>query len=129
MMSCVAAEKQTKTALTEGMPNTIKLPNGEIVYDISGEWKGDFHHKNYVSEYHNVIINQNGKKIVFIVLESGEYFDEGNEVIEGELGKQGFSNLKADTSHGWNNSTGKIENNGNSIKINNAWIDIELTKK
>jgi hypothetical protein len=24
--------------LKEGMPNTVKLPSGEVTYDLNGEW-------------------------------------------------------------------------------------------
>jgi len=29
---------QMENPLKEGMPNTIKLQNGEVVYDLNGEW-------------------------------------------------------------------------------------------
>ena len=29
---------QTENPLKQGMPNTVTLANGEVIYDLSGEW-------------------------------------------------------------------------------------------
>ena len=30
---------QMNNPIKEGMPNTVKLPSGEVIYDLSGEWE------------------------------------------------------------------------------------------
>jgi len=31
-------QAQMDNPLKEGMPNTLKLPSGEVIYDLNGEW-------------------------------------------------------------------------------------------
>ena len=34
-----AAYAQMDNPLKKGMPNTLALPSGEVVYDLNGEWE------------------------------------------------------------------------------------------
>ena len=110
--------------LKPGTPNTITLPNGDVVYDLNGEWDqtgycpmhGTF--KDIVKitqkddQFFGVYLTKKWTKMV------GGGFVQSNEAIKGIFKKDGFEKLE--TYHprsGWILSPGKISENGNKIEI------------
>jgi hypothetical protein len=132
----VACGEQTEPLkpLDKGMPNTVTLSNGKVVYKIDGEW-------NVVvkismrGEYENVYkISQDGNKFVGIRLKDGEFEPKGTEIIKGELEKNGFKSLYVKTSsEGWKLATAKISENCNKIvykaKVQGLGLEITTTRK
>ena len=134
----VACGEQTEPLkpLDEGMPNTVKLSNGEVVYKFDGEWNvvtkvtKTFHG----GEWEYVMkISQDGNKLVGIRLKDGEYALKGNETIKGELEKNGFKSLSVKTSEGWKPATAKISENCNKIvykaKVREHVLEITTIRK
>jgi hypothetical protein len=117
----VACGEQTEPLkpLDKGMPNTVTLSNGEVVYNIDGEWnvvaKG-----HPMGEWENVYkISQDGNKFVGIRLKDGE---------------DGFKSLSVKTSlQGWKPATAKISENCNKIvykaKVREHGLEITTTRK
>ena len=132
----VACGEQTEPLkpLDKGMPNTVILSNGEVVYKIDGEWnvvaKG-----HPMGEWENVYkISQDGNKFVGIRLKDGEAGFKGTETIKGELEKNGFKSLSVKTSlEGWKPATAKISENCNKIvykaKVRGHGLEITTTRK
>ena len=132
----VACGEQTEPLkpLDKGMPNTVTLSNGEVVYNIDGEWnvvaKG-----HPMGEWENVYkISQDGNKFVGIRLKDGEAGFKGTETIKGELEKNGFKSLSVNTSlEGWKPATAKISENCNKIvyksKVRGHGLEITTTRK
>ena len=134
----VACGEQTEPLkpLDKGMPNTLTLSNGEVVYKIDGEWNvvtkvtKTFHG----GEWEYVMkISQDGNKFVGISLKTGEYAIKGIETIKGELEKNGFKSLSVKTSEGWKLATAKISENCNKIvykaKERDHVLEITTTRK
>ena len=132
----VACGEQTEPLkpLDKGMPNTVTLSNGEVVYKIDGEWnvvvKISMRGKN-----ENVYkISQDGNKFVGIHLKEGEYLGKGAEAIKGEVEKNGFKSLYVNTStEGWIPATAKISENCYKIvykaEVEGLNIKITTTRK
>jgi len=134
----VACGEQTEPLkpLDKGMPNTVILSNGEVVYKIDGEWNvvtkvtKTFHG----GEWEYVMkISQDGDKFVGTRLKEGEYAPEGNETIKGELEKNGFKSLSVKSSEGWKPATAEISENCNKIvykaKVGERGLEITTTRK
>jgi len=117
--------------LKPGMPNTITLPNGEVVYDLNGEWDAvyDFDLKHYggtttrESSKDIVRIKQEGNQFVGIKLIGDERVGKNQEAVKGELEKNRFRKV-----HTFGYDTlekrvisvpgkGKISEDGNKIVI------------
>jgi hypothetical protein len=134
----VACGEQTEPLkpLDKGMPNTVTLSTGDVVYKIDGEWNvvtkvtKTFHG----GEWEYVMkISQDGNKFVGIRSKDGEYALKGNETINGELEKNGFKSLSVKTSEGWKPATAKISENCNKIvykaKVREHGLEITTTRK
>ncbi len=127
-------QKEPLKPLDKGMPNTVTLSSGEVVYNIDGEWnvaaKG-----HPMGEWQNVYkISQDGNKFVGIRLKDGEAGFKGTETIKGELEKNGFKSLSVNTSlEGWKPATAKISENCNKIvyksKVRGHGLEITTTRK
>ena len=132
----VACGEQTEPLkpLDKGTPNTVTLSNGEVVYNIDGEWnvvaKG-----HPMGEWEDVYKkSQDGNKFVGIRLKDGEAGLKGTETIKGELEKNGFKSLYVKTSlEGWKPATAKISRNCNKIvykaKVRGHGLEITTTRK
>jgi hypothetical protein len=132
----VACGEQTEPLmrLDKGSANTVTLSNGEVVYNIDGEWNvvGKMFH---MGEWENVYkISQDGNKFVGIRLKDGEDGLKGTEIIKGELEKNGFKSLSVKTtSQGWKPAAAKISENCNKIvykaKVRGHGLEITTTRK
>ncbi len=99
--------------------NFVKLPNGEKVVDISGQWDAQF--ENYgpwieYGSYPGVIkIILNGNSFIGIRMKPTKYHTAGKEAFQGELDKGGIKNFQIMTGIGPIDSKGQISEDGNQI--------------
>ncbi len=104
--------------------NTVKLPNGEEVVDISGEWDAQIENYGFWSpygKYPNVIkITMEGNSFVGIRMKSDKYYSPGSESFRGELYKDGIKNLQLMTGMGPIDAKGQISEDGNKIMIDDG---------
>jgi hypothetical protein len=131
LFGCFACVSTTKTVLKPGMPNTLKLSNGEVVYDLSGEWDLITRVRGYV--FGGMLeIKQNEDRFVG-TLKSGKYPQSG-EIVKGSLKGGEITNLEFNApSRGWLKSDGEIVDGGKRITISSPTVDrtydSTLTKK
>ena len=113
------AYAQTDNPLKKGMPNTVTLSNGEVVYDLSGEWDVIADARKVTGKIYKDIhkITQKGNEFVGIRLIGNEWNPKDTEAIKGELEKDGFKSLQINTGYGWITSKGKIDEKCNKIEI------------
>ena len=125
----VVTDVETK-ALTSGMPNTVTLSNGDVVYDLNGEW--DDRAENYGSwsgygTYSNILkITQEGNSFVGIRMKNDLWNTAGSKKFRGELDKDGFKKVQIMTKVGPVNAKGQISEDGNKIIID-AYNKVILT--
>ena len=115
--------------LKSGMPNTVTLPNGEVVYDLNGEWDavyrlssvGFFTAGGYESESMKDIvrITQEGNKFAGIKVNGDSWVDKNQGAVQGELEKNRFGKLYAFRGMilRWVPGKGEISEDGNKIVI------------
>jgi len=118
--------------LKPGMPHTITLPNGEVVYDLNGEWDAVYELtitrsatgvEAKQSSKDIVRITQEGIQFLGIKLIGDEWVGKNKEAVKGELEKNGFRKVYAvaydlaDMRAIWVRSKGEISEDGNKIVI------------
>ena len=105
--------------LQKGMPNTKTLSTGDVVYDINGEWDAILDYGPSGKKEDIIKITQEGNKFVGIILNGNVYWNKGDELIKGELAKNGFKSIKRNTFNmGWlSETTGKIDEGCNKIEV------------
>ncbi len=113
------AYAQMDNPLKQGMLNTVTLPNGEVIYDLSGEWDAIYDVKKVSGKIYKdiVTITQKGNEFVGIRLIGSDWVPKGSETIKGELEKNGFKSFLAGTAYGWIPSKAKIGEKCNKIEI------------
>jgi hypothetical protein len=103
---------------------TVKLPNGEEVVDISGEWDAQI--ENYgpwssYGKYPNLIkITLEGNSFVGVRMKADDWHSPGSESFRGELYKDGIKNLQLMTGMGPIDAKGQISEDGNKIMIDDG---------
>ena len=126
--ACTSKESSQPVVLKSGMPNTITLPNGEVVYDLNGEWDavcdlsfvGSFAAGGEKESVKGVVkITQEGNKFVGIKVIGDLWADENQKVIQGELEKSRFSQFHVFRGIilGWFSVKGGISEDSNKITI------------
>jgi hypothetical protein len=119
-----AAHAQMDNPLKQGMPNTVTLSNGNVIFDLSGEWDAFYDNGSAGTNRDIVKITQEGNKFVGIKLIGNAYKPKGTETIKGELEKDGFKSLYQNVSGGWAPSSGTIGEKCNEIVMktpNASW--------
>jgi hypothetical protein len=126
------ADAEMAKQLKPGMPNTITLPNGEVVYDLNGEWDAVYEltiSRSFAtgeakqSSKDIVRITQEGSQFVGIKLIGDAWVGKNKEAVKGELEKNGFRKVHAvaydmaDMRAIWVPSKGEISEDGNKIVI------------
>ncbi len=113
------AYAQMDNPLKQGMPNTVRLSNGEVIYDLSGEWDAIYDVQKVTGKIYKdiVTITQKGNEIVGIRLIGNQWNLKGSEAIRGKLDKDGFKSLQVSTGYGWVSSKAKIGEKCNKIQI------------
>ena len=117
-------QAQMDNPLKDGMPNTVTLSNGEVVYDLNGEWDTSVEAYGPWSKYgthQNIIkITQTGSSLVGVLMMNDEWYSKGWESIRAELYKNGFKKVEMMTNLGTLDSKGQIIDNGNKILIDDG---------
>ena len=96
-------------------PGTIKLPSGEMVCDLNGEWNALFEIYGGCMQWGTIkmIVNikQGGDRFVATKLSGGGSSTKGDEVIKGELDQKGFKKVERYSPYwGWSLCKGEITN-------------------
>ncbi len=112
----------------------VKLPNGDEVVDISGEWDTQIENYGSWSQYgkYSTIteIKQEGGSFVGIRLKATTYHPAGSETLRGELDKNGIKKLQLMTGMGPIDAVGKISDDGKTITMDaNEKAKSTMTKK
>jgi len=120
--------------LKQGMPNTVTLSNGEVIYDLSGEWDATYDNKEYGGINKDIVkITQKGNEFIGIKLIGNQWTPKGAETIKGELLKDGFKSFYTKTVDGWTPSAVKVGENCKKIEIETPVygikFEITLTRK
>jgi len=120
--------------LKAGMPNTVTLSNGEVVYDLNGEW--DSVPKVYgpwsdVAVKRTIIkITQTGSSLIGVLMTNGLHHSKGYVHVRAELDKSGFKKVEIMTSFGPMVSDGYIREDGNKIILDDdEKIRLTLTRR
>ncbi len=121
-----AAQAQMDNPLKSGMPNTVKLPSGEVIYDLNGEWDSVYDSGYWAGTFNDIIkITQNDNQYVGVYLLKGDNLVGKNEEkikgkIKGNVIDEVFFNDITDIETMnliWAPSKAEISEDGNEIKI------------
>ena len=117
-------QAQMDNPLKKGMLNTVKLPNGEVVYDLNGEWDAVYDSGGYGTYKDIVKITQGDKQFIGIyLLEGDNRVGKNEEKVKGELNGNVFDEVllnvvdPATFEVYWERVEGEISKDGNEIKI------------
>jgi len=103
---------------------TITLPNGDVVWDLNGEW--DAFVENYgplafAGSYPQIEkITQTGSSFVAIRMIDDPYNQKGSQSLQGELDKSGIKKVTIFRRIGPVEAKGQISEDGNKIIIDNG---------
>ena len=128
------SQSQDIKKLKAGMPNTVTLSNGEVIYDLNGEWEVSVEHYGPWAQ-HGVVsdiseIKQEGASFVGVTLLGTPRSPKGSEKLRGELDKSGFKKVHTITGAGPIDLNGEILNNGNKMIFDDGTkIRLTYTRK
>jgi hypothetical protein len=105
--------------------NTMALPNGDVIWDLNGEWDARVNDirpgRNNVAVGGMTKITQTGSSFVGISVMSLQAFRKGSEQIKGELDKSGFKKVQIISSvDGDSDAKGEISEDGNEMIIDDG---------
>ena len=136
ILSVVLVTSSSADQLKPGMANTVTLADGNVVYDLNGEWDAIIDNDYFGVSKDVIKITQEGNKFVGIKLIGNQWVGKGEEVIKGELEGGGFKSYNSyNAKEGWQPSDGKILDGGNKIvdeqeiKSFNITCRMTLTRK
>lgn len=124
-------QAQMDNLLKKGMPNTVVLHTGSVVYDLNGEWdaiyESNVKYKASAGDFRTsskdvVRITQEGNQFVGIKLIGDEFVGKNQETVKGELEKNGFKEVytvawdKEAYRAKWVPCMGEISQDGNKIE-------------
>jgi hypothetical protein len=121
---------------SQGSMKTITLPNGEVIWDLNGEW--DIRIERYglwsivPSSAQDCKITQEGSSVVGIRMIGDDLFNpKGSEILRGELDKSGFKKVQLIfTRWGPMDAKGQISEDGNKMIIDDgAKVRMTYTRK
>ena len=112
----------------------ITLPNGEMVWDLNGEWEAlveNYGPSAHAGSYRQILkITQTGSSFVAVRMIDDPNNPKGSEAIRGELEKSGFKKLQIKTPMGAFDAKGKISDDGNKMEIDSAdRVKLTATRK
>ena len=102
----------------------ITLPNGEMVWDLNGEW--DVWVENYgpsahAGSYRQIVkITQTGGSFVAIRMIDDSFNQKGGKQLQGELDKSGIKQVTTFAAIGPFEAKGQISDDGKKIVIDNG---------
>ena len=129
-----AAQAQMDNPLKQGMPNTVKLSNGEVIYNLNGEWDVNVEHYGPWEQFGVISdiseIKQEGASFVGVTLLGSPRSPKGSEKLRGELNKSGFKKVHTLTGAGPIDLNGEILNKGNKMIFDDGTkIKLTYTRK
>jgi hypothetical protein len=96
------AYAQMDNPLKQGMPNTVTLSNGEVIYDLRGKWDAIYEAREFRWISKDIVkITQKGNEFVGIKLVGSGAVPKGSKTIKGELEKDGFKSFLTSTNHAY----------------------------
>jgi hypothetical protein len=103
--------------------NIITLPNGDLIWDLNGEWVVLVENIGKWTEFGNYAqlwkITQTGSSFVAVRMINDKYNYTDSEVVRGELNKNGISKATVFTNDGPKEAKGQIDYDGNKLIIKN----------
>ena len=103
---------------------TIRLPDGEAVWDLNGEWDVFVELYGQWSTFGNwkqiCKITQEGGSFVSVRMIDDPYNRKGSQNLRGELDKSGFKKVQIITSMGPLDAKGTISEDGNKMIIDDG---------
>ncbi len=125
LLSCTLACNTATTGgakvqpLKAGMPNTVALPDGKVVYDLNGEW--DVALRACTINTGVMKITQEGDRFVGVVVSGNlPQVSEKGEKVKGKVEGNELTNVSFYTWQGWALSQAEIKDSGNTILIEAA---------
>jgi len=123
------------TLHAQGSKKTITLPNGEVVWDLNGEW--DAFVENYgpsisSGSYPQIEkITQTGSSFIAIRMIDDPWNPKGSQAFQGELDKSGIKKITVlPTRSPPIEAKGQISDHGNKIIIDDGYkVRLTLTRK
>ena len=127
-------QAQTDNPIKKGMPNTVELSNGDIIYDLNGEWDVSVEHYGPWTQFGVVSdiseIKQDGATFVGVTLLGSPRSPKGSEKLRGELDKIGFKKVQTITGAGPVDLNGEILNHGDKLILDDGTkIKLTYTRK
>ena len=122
-------QAQMDNPLKKGMPNTVTLSTGGVVYDLNGEWnevlevtstvQADAGKGQTVSSKDVIKITQGGNKFVGIRLNGNRWVEKNKEALQGELKRDRFKVIYTfvNNHYRWVPGKGEIREDGNKILL------------
>jgi hypothetical protein len=128
------ANAQMDNPLKKGMLNTVEVSNGDLIYDLNGEWDVSVEHYGPWAQFGVVsdvsAIKQDGASFVGITLLGSPRSPKGSEKLRGELDKIGFKKVYTITGAGPVDLNGEILNNGDKLLLDDGTkIRLTYTRK
>jgi hypothetical protein len=118
----------------QGSKKTITLPDGEVVWDLNGEWdflyEGDLGPGKGFGKFTDIVkITQQGDSFVGVKMIGTINVPKGAESITGKLDQNGFKKVKFMAgSFGPLDAEGQISEDGNKIIIDGTnWVTFRVT--
>jgi hypothetical protein len=107
----------------KGSKNTITLPNGDVIWDLNGEWDSRVENygvwKSFGSYSSAVKITQTGSSFEAVRI-SGGYFMGAGETLQGEIDKNGFNWVQMNTMAGPLDANVHMSEDGNKMVIDDG---------
>lgn len=109
----------------QGSKKTITLPNGEVIWDLNGEWETFVENYGPLStdKYQQINkITQTGSSFVAIRMIDDPWNLKGSESLQGEIDKSGIKKVWIIGGGGSfvSEAKGQISDDGNKIKIDDG---------
>ena len=83
ILSVFLVTSSSADQLKPGMANTVTLADGNVVYDLNGEWDAVIDNGRFGVSKDIIKITQEGNKFVGIKLIGNQWVGKGEEVIKG----------------------------------------------
>jgi hypothetical protein len=117
---------------------TVRLPNGDVILDMSGEWKVMYEHpglSSMMGTYGDTLtIRQESAKFTAVKQLGSRFVPKGADSLKGELDKNGFKEVyictDASTKDGiWKPCLGEISEDGNKVVLECDGVKATLARK
>jgi len=113
------------TSHGQGAKKTLTLPNGEVVFDLGGEWNvlmENYGRLSFAGSYPQLVkVTQTGSAFAGIRMMDDPNNPKGAEAMRGELDKNGFKRVQMVSRLGGPiDAKGTISEDGNKMVIDNG---------